>query len=169
MILPMEGRETSGWKPGKPYVFLSTPVNEIWPTFSPDGRWIAYGSNESGLGANDIYVRPFPGPGGKWQISTAGGTFPAWSRNNRELFYRTPDGQIMVVSYTADGDSFQADKPRPVAETRTTAVVGGRSYAVHPDGQRFVVATAPQETAKQDKVVIVSNFFDELKRLVPAK
>jgi serine/threonine-protein kinase len=169
MILPMEGGEASGWKPGKPYAFLSTPANEFWPTFSPDGRWIAYTSNESGV-ANDVYVRPFPGPGGKWQISTAGGNYPAWSRTNRELFYRTTDGHIMVVSYTADGASFRADKPRPATETLTTALVPGRPYAVHPDGQRFAVATAPEDSgAKQDKVVIVSNFFDELRRLSPTK
>jgi hypothetical protein len=77
----------------------------------------------------------------------------------------------MVVSYTADGESFRANKPQPVAETRITfAPILGRNYALHPDGRRFAVATAPQDTgAKQDKVVIVSNFFDELKRLVPTK
>ena len=170
MILPIEGDEASGWKPGKPNVYLSTPANEFWPTFSPDGRLIAYASNESGLGPNDVYVRPFPGPGGKWQISTAGGSFPAWSRSSRELFYRTPDGHIMAVAYTADGQSFRADKPRPVAETRAAAALPGRPYALHPDGQRFAIAIAPRDSGtKQDKVVIVSNFFDELKRLAPAK
>jgi hypothetical protein len=68
----------------------------------------------------------------------------------------------MVVSYTADGDSFRADKPRPVAEAPTASIPRGRPYALHPDGQRFAISSAPQETAtKQDKVVIVSNFFDE--------
>ncbi len=59
-----------------------------------------------------MYVRPFPGPGGKWQISTDGGIFPKWSRNGKELFYRTQDGKTMVVTYTASGDSFRADKPQ---------------------------------------------------------
>ncbi len=74
MILPMEGDEVSGWKPGKPTVFLNTPFTEHDPTFSPDGRWLAYSSNETGR--QEICVRPFPGPGGKWQISTGGGAAP---------------------------------------------------------------------------------------------
>src|SRR5262249_27986342 len=78
MILPVEGDETSGWKPGKPTVFLSGPFNKSSPMFSPDGRWLAYVSSESGQ--NEVYVRPFPGPGGKWQISTGGGSYPTWSR-----------------------------------------------------------------------------------------
>jgi Tol biopolymer transport system component len=169
MILPMEGNEASGWKPGRPYVFLSTPLNESEPVFSPDGRWVAYASNESSLQANDVYVRPFPGPGGKWQISTDGGNQPAWSRSGRELFYRTPEGRLMVVSYTVEGDSFRADKPQAVAETRTNNTIRGRAYALHPDSQRFAVAATPQDTgAKQDKVVFVFNFFDELRRLAPA-
>ena len=71
LMLPMEGDEASGWKPGKPTVFLNSPANEREPMFSPDGRWLAYESNESGR--FEVYVRPFPGPGGKWQISTSGG------------------------------------------------------------------------------------------------
>ena len=81
-----------------------------------------------------------------------------------------PGVTIPASSPNTEGDSFRADKPRPVAETLTTANFPGRPYDVHPDGQRFAVATAPENTgARQDKVVIVSNFFDELKRLVPVK
>ena len=76
----------------------------------------------------------------------------------------------MVVSYTVEGDSFRADTPREVAETRTNTTIRGRAYALHPDSQRFAIAATPQDTgAKQDKVVLVSNFFDELRRLAPAK
>ena len=81
--------------------------------FSPDGRWIAYQSNESGRA--EVFVRPFPGPGGKWQISTGGGRFPRWSQKRHELFYLAPDNRIMVVSYTVDGDSFKADELRRIA------------------------------------------------------
>src|SRR5262249_48758082 len=88
MILPIEGDETSGWKPGKPTVFVKSMAAEREPMFSPDGRWIAYYSDESGN--YEVYVRPFPGPGGKWQISTTGGTYPVWSRTRHELLYRTP-------------------------------------------------------------------------------
>ena len=113
MILPMSGDESSGWKPGKPTVFLDTPFNEREPMFSPDGRWIAYQSNETAR--NEVFVRPFPGPGGKWQISAAGGD-QMTSRTRHELFYRTPDGRILVAPYTVKGDSFKADKPRPWSE-----------------------------------------------------
>lgn len=78
MLLPMEGNEASGWKPGKPTVFLSTPFNEMEPMFSPDGRWIAYQSSESGR--YEVYVRPFPGPGGRWQVSSEGGLLPTCGR-----------------------------------------------------------------------------------------
>ena len=96
-ILPMDGNEESGWKPGKPTVFLHTPAIEQEPAFSPDGRWLAYHSNESG--AFEVYVRPFPGPGGKWQISSGGGQYPTWSRARSELFFNNPNLQLMVAPY----------------------------------------------------------------------
>ena len=87
MILPMEGDATRGWTPGTPTVFLSTPAGEGTPMFSPDGRWIAYLS--TGAGLTDIYVRPFPGPGGPWRISTSGGLYPRWSLTAPELLFLT--------------------------------------------------------------------------------
>src|SRR4029453_8678885 len=93
MILPMSGDEASGWKAGTPMVFLNGPFAEDQPMFSPDGRWLAYASTESGQ--YEVYVRPFPGPGGKWQISTNGGVYPTWSRTRHELLYRNGQ-QIMV-------------------------------------------------------------------------
>ena len=93
LILPVEGDEASGWKFGTPTVFLSGPFTEQQPRFSPDGRWLAYESNESGI--VEIYVRPFPGPGDKWPISTGGGTNAVWSRARHELLYLAPDGRIM--------------------------------------------------------------------------
>ena len=110
MILPIEGNEKSGWMPREPKVFLNSPYDVTTPVFSPDGRWLAYASNESGN--YEVYVRPFPGPGGQWQISTKGGRFPKWSRNGKELFYRAQDSKLMVVAYTASGDSFVAGKPQ---------------------------------------------------------
>src|SRR5262249_41288025 len=110
MILPIEGDETSGWKPGKPTVFVKSMAAEREPMFSPDGRWIAYYSDESGN--YEVYVRQFPGPGGKWQISTPGGPYRVCSRTRHELLYRTPGNEIMVASYSVEGDSFKADKPQ---------------------------------------------------------
>ena len=167
MILPMDGDEASGWKPGKPTVFLSTPFSEQEPMFSPDGRWIAYHSNESGR--YEVYVRPFPGPGGKWLVSTDGGTYPTWSRTRHEIFYASPDNRLMVASYTVEGDSFKADTPRVWSERRFSARPRMRSFDLHPDGERFVLAAAPDNegAVKQDKLVFIFNFFDELRRLAP--
>jgi serine/threonine-protein kinase len=166
MILPIDGDETSGWKPGKPSVFLNSPAVEQEPTFSPDGRWIAYTSNESGR--VEVFVRPFPGPGGKWQISRAGGDMPTWSRTRHELLYRGFDDQIMVASYTVEGDSFKADQPRAWSEKGILPRVRQRSFDLHPDGERIVAAVpSSQADEKLDKVTFIFNFFDELRRIAP--
>jgi serine/threonine-protein kinase len=167
MILPIEGDETSGWKPGKPSVFLSTPANETEPMFSPDGRWIAYTSAESGR--LEVFVRPFPGPGGKWQVSTGGGFEAVWSRTRRELLYRGLDDRIMVASYTIEGDSFKADKPRLWSEQAILGLGRGpRNFDLHPDGERIAAAVPTgQPEEKLDKVTFIFNFFDELRRIAP--
>jgi serine/threonine-protein kinase len=162
LILPLTGDEVSGWKPGKPTVFLNGPFSEFQAAFSPDGRWLAYTSDESGR--NEVYVRPFPGPGGKWQVSTAGGRLPTWSRSRRELFYRGGDGRIMVAAYTVEGESFRAEKPRVWSTGLVTLRVGGRTYDLHPDGERIAVLTASGEA---DHVTLIVNFFDELRRIAP--
>jgi serine/threonine-protein kinase len=161
-IVTVEGDEARGWKPGTPLVFLNGPSDEQDPQFSPDGRWIAYYSNESGQ--PEVYVRPYPTSVGKWRISTGGGLYPIWSRTRSELFYITPNQQIMVASYTADGGSFTANKAQAWWSGRILPRPRG-PYALHPDGNRFAVSVAPDATTKQDHIVFVSNFFDELRRL----
>ncbi|HMD33269.1 MAG TPA: hypothetical protein VKG84_15240, partial [Candidatus Acidoferrales bacterium] len=160
--LAMEGDEKKGWKPGEPRLFLGTPAGEVLPVFSPDGRWLAYASNESG--AQEVYVRPFPGPGGKWQISSGGGWKPVWSHANKELLYVTPSQQIMYVTYSSTADSFQAGQPKLWTEGRFT------KFALHPDGKRLAVFKAPDgETQSQsNKVVFVFNFFEELRHKLEA-
>jgi len=166
LILPLTGDEASGWKPGKPTVFLNGPFFESQAAFSPDGLWLAHTSNESGR--VEVYVRPFPGPGGKWQVSTASGILPTWSRSRRELFYQE-DGRIMVVPYTVEGDSFRAEKPR-VWSPGLVSLRVGRSYDLHPDGERVAVlkASGDEAEARRDRVVLIQNFFDELRRIAPA-
>jgi serine/threonine-protein kinase len=166
--MTMEGGEKSGWKPGEQKPFLNSAFDEETPTFSPDGRWLAYTSTESG--AREIYVTPFPGPGGKWQVSTSGGLFPRWSRNGKELFYRTPENTIMVADYTASGDTFRPDKPRLWSPGQFTELYGTLNFDLHPDGQRFAVLKAPAsvEGAPVNKVTFIFNFFDELRRKAPA-
>jgi Tol biopolymer transport system component len=167
MTLPIEGDEKSGWKPGEPKPFANNAFNERFPAFSPDGRWLAYGSNESG--SYEVYVRPFPGPGGKWQISTGGGAFPKWSHNGKELFYRTPESKIMVVTYANSGDSFHADKPQLWSPGQFTDRGGSFNFDLHPDGKRFAVlkAQGTEQTAAVNKVSFIFNFFDELRRKLP--
>ena len=169
LILPLTGDEASGWKAGKPTVFLNSPFGEFLAAFSPDGRWLAYTSNESRR--NEVYVRPFPGPGGKWQVSTDFGVWPTWSRSRKELFYLGEDGRIMVAGYTVEGDSFRAEKPRVWSPGLVPLRgLGARTYDLHPDGERVAVvkASGDEAEARRDKVVLILNFFDELRRLAPA-
>ncbi len=166
--LPLDTSDPDHVKAGKPEPFLVTPANEYLPMFSPDGRWIAYRSDESGT--FEIYVRPFPaGRGGKWQISTGGGLYGLWSNNGRELFYETAANRIMVVDYTVNGDSFVPGKPR-VWSDKQLFFTGTSNLTLHPDGKRFAVFPMP-ETTGPDKgtvhVTFLQNFLDELKRRIP--
>jgi len=167
-MLPMEEDEHGALKPGKPKQFLRTSAREDGGNISPDGHWLAYGSNESGR--YEVYVRPFPGPGGKWQISADGGDFATWSPNGRELFYRTLGvlNRIMVVSYSVEGDSFRAGKPRLWSEGQFTVRGGIWNFSLHPDGKRFAVLKA-QETLEQTgstHVNLILNWFDEVRHRV---
>ena len=167
--VPLEGGDANPPRAGEPETFLSTPSDESSPKFSLDGHWLAYSSNESGV--SEIYVRPFPGPGGKWQVSNGGGDFPLWSPKGREIFYETPGRQIMVAGYSATGDSFQAAKPRLWSETRLLFTGPYQTYDVSPDGNRFALLLGVDETGSQNvshHVTILQNFFDELDRLAPA-
>jgi serine/threonine-protein kinase len=145
--------------------FLRTPFDEGVPQFSPDGRWLAYISDESGR--FEVYVQPYPGPGGKWQISTEGGTEPVWNPNGRELFYRSGD-KMMAVDI-ATQPSFAAGKPRmlfegPYQPTEATAP----NYDVSRDGQRFLMLKpVEQAQAAPTQIDVVLNWFEELKQKVP--
>jgi serine/threonine-protein kinase len=156
-------------KAGKPEQFLKSSFNDIAPSFSPDGRWLAYSSDESGK--FEVYVRAFPSPspgqGGKWQISNSGAMWPHWSRSGHEIVYQSGD-QAMAVSYTVRGDTFLAEKPRVwIAKLGATSWTG---WDLAPDGKGLLVST-PVESAEAPKqeheVVFLENFFDELRRRVP--
>ncbi len=145
--------------------FLRTRFNETEPCFSPDGRWLAYISDESGR--YEVYVQPYPGPGGKWQISTEGGIDPVWNPNGRELFYRSGD-KMMAVDI-ATQPSFAAGKPRMLFEGRyEPPPVPVANYDVSRDGQRFLMLK-PSESAQAapTQINVVLNWFEELKRRVP--
>jgi eukaryotic-like serine/threonine-protein kinase len=168
--VPVE-HEGDGLKAGKPELFQHTNFGHRGASFSSDGRWLAYSSNESG--SSQVYVRAFPDRGGHWQVSSNSGTSPIFSRNAKELFFfDVLDDRIMVASYSVNGDSFVAEKPRPwsgqgVALTMSGAV--GAQYDVAPDGKRIAVATYAGGSTQQDAghVIFLENFVDELQRKAP--
>jgi len=145
--------------------FLRTPFDEGAAQFSPDGRWLAYMSDESGR--YEIYVQPYPRPGGKWQISTEGGTEPMWNPKGRELFYRSGDKMMAVDIATQPG--FAAGKPRMLFEGRyQLSPVQSADYDVSPDGRRFLMLRPSEQTqAAPTQINVVLNWFEELKQKVP--
>jgi Tol biopolymer transport system component/predicted Ser/Thr protein kinase len=152
---------------GKPELFLATPFIKWYPRFSPDGRWLAYTSNEPGT--FEVYVRPFPGPGGRWQISKGGGFNPQWSRDGRELLFGNLDQRVMAVGYSAKGDSFVAGKPRVWSEARLLNLGGIFLYDLAPDGKRLAAVLAEAGGEKPPThLTFLLNFFDELRRRAPA-
>jgi serine/threonine-protein kinase len=172
-----EGGDILFLRPGEessPEVFLATPFNEGAPAFSPDGRWIAYASLESG--SPEIYVQSFPPGDGKWQVSAGTGVEPRWSRNGRELFFRTNEG-LMVAAVETTGGSFRADRARTLFNGSFLGGLGGVSmpgysfpdYDVGADGRRFVMFPGNQQQGFDvTSVHMVSGWFSELRRLASA-
>nr|MDQ2970043.1 hypothetical protein [Acidobacteriota bacterium] len=158
----------------KPRAFAQTKFNEGSPRFSPDGRWIAYSSNESGR--NEIYVQEYPGPGAKIQISTEGGTDPVWKPNGGELYYRK--GEKMMVVAVATSPAFSAGKPGVLWEGRYNEGqnsmcgppgAGSSNYDVTSDGQRFLMVKEGEQDGPPTEIRVVLNWFEEVKRIVESK
>ncbi|HEV8608686.1 MAG TPA: protein kinase [Thermoanaerobaculia bacterium] len=139
---------------------LQTEFDEVAAAFSPDGRWLAYASNESGR--NEIYVQPFPGPGGKWQVSTAGGLHPRWRRDGKELFYITSDGKVMAVEVRA-GAAFESGTPQALFATSLKNAPGPPSYDASADGQRFLL-NRPIGEESSPPITLVQNWTAFLNR-----
>jgi dipeptidyl aminopeptidase/acylaminoacyl peptidase len=143
----------------KPFPFLHSEFDENQGQFSPDGKWIAYQSNESGR--DEIYATPFPGPGARKQISTGGGVDPRWSRNGKEIFYLTTTnrfGKLMAVDIVAKGSVLD------VGEARTLfGPVRIRDYDVSPDGQHFLALVRPEDSANEP-LTVVQNWPSLLKK-----
>ncbi len=149
----------------KDEILLGTPFRELHPSLSLNGRWLAYTTDESGQ--REVYVRPFPGPGGKWQISTRGGAEPIWARDGTELFYRNGD-KMMAVPVSAEG-TFTRGKPIELFEGSYAVDPFGNdaiNYDVAPDG-RFVMIKEGKEDSAPVRINVVLNWFEELKELVP--
>ena len=139
MVLPLTGDR-------KPFVFLSTAFNEQQGVFSPDGRWIAYQSDESGR--FEIYARPFPGPGAPLQISAGGGQSPRWRTDGKELYYLAPDLNLMAAKFDVQGTRFTAVEPKSLFQTQINQATNKQQYAVARDG-RFLILTELRETSAE--------------------
>jgi eukaryotic-like serine/threonine-protein kinase len=159
----------------KPFPFLKTPFSEARGRFSPDGRWIAYVSNESGK--NEVYVAPFlessrartadapVTPGGKWQVSVAGGAWPRWRRDGREMFYLALDNKLMVAAVNGQGSAFEVDAVRPLFDARVVPNQGFSMYDVSADGQRFLINTPAEESLPAPTpITLVVNWAAGLKK-----
>lgn len=156
--LPLDDPGSDNPKAGRPEPFLVTPFDERAPMISPDGRWLAYESNESGR--NEVYVQSFPSATGKWQVSMGGGDRPVWSRRAQQLFYRNTEG-IMVTRYSVRGGAFAANKTQLWVAKKDL----GMYFDLAPDGKRFVIVQADESQNRgPEQVMLLENFFDELRR-----
>ena len=158
-MLPLNGDK-------KPQPFLQTDFSEREGRFSPNGRWIAYSSNQSGQ--YEVYVRPSSPSAAQWQASKNGGIQPRWRRDGKELFYLTSDGKMMAVSIQEVSNAIEAGIPTQLFDTQVgiplSATGSSRSdYAVTPDGQRFLVIT-PTQNANADQAHVVLNWPAILKK-----
>jgi eukaryotic-like serine/threonine-protein kinase len=160
LLLPLSGER-------KPQPFLQTSFIEAQPRFSPDGRWVAYISNETGQ--FEVYVQSFPAINGKVPISTGGGSQPQWRGDGRELYYYTPDRKLMAVEVNGEGSTFKVGVPRPLFNIRVVGAgidqgfPGNGYYAPARDGKRFLVTTSP-EAGERQQINVILNWTADLKR-----
>ena len=147
-VLPLFGER-------KPYPLLQTEFGEFWARFSPDGRWVAYVSDETGT--NEVYVREFSGSGGRLQVSVGGGSSPSWRRDGKELFYNS-GGKLMAVDVKVSGSGFEPGVPKLLFEKG-----GGSIFDVSGDGQRFLIPVLVEESSPEP-ITVVLNWTADLKR-----
>jgi len=163
-VLPLSGGPSTGsGQVGKPIPFLQTQFSERFGQFSPDGRWVAYVSNESGR--PEVYVTPFPGPGGQWLVSSAGGESPRWRPDGAEIFYRALDNKLMSAAVDGRGSSFEVGAVKLLFQTTAlNFALGGRSpYDVSADGQRFLIITMAEQAASAP-ITLVVNWMAGMRR-----
>jgi serine/threonine-protein kinase len=151
-VLPLEGD-------GKPWAYLQTPFDEQSARLSPDGRWLAYSSDDSGR--REVYVQAFPQTSGRWQVSTDGGTEPLWSRDGQELFYRSANKVVSVAIETEP--VFGVGTREVLFEEAYVGRIVLANYDIHPDGERFVMIKTGEESGE---LIVVLNWFEELRRRV---
>jgi eukaryotic-like serine/threonine-protein kinase len=156
-VLPLTGD-------GKPRPLIQTPFNDVYPDISPDRRWIAYASNESGR--YEVYVAPFPGPGGKWQVSQGGGSYPRWRGDSAEIYFQSPEGPLMAATVDGRGTAFVVGEVKRLFESHIRVVTfagsNAHNFDVTPDGQRFLIALTENSTT-EPPITFVVNWTSALK------
>jgi eukaryotic-like serine/threonine-protein kinase len=153
-ILPLTSEQ-------KPYPYLQSDASEISGMFSPDGRWIAYASNESGK--NEVYVQAFPSKQGKWQVSIGGGAHPVWNKSGKEIFYLAPDKKLMTVDVKSTGTSFEQGIPKPLFTTDVDSYVSINRFVVSKDGKQFLINTSVEGTNTKP-IMVILNWTAEVKK-----
>jgi serine/threonine-protein kinase len=153
-------RDAGRLRAGQPELFRRTLAFELYPTFSPDGRWIAYGSNESG--SWEVYVRSFPDQGNQVRVSSRGGRVAAWSKTSPELLYETNDHRLMIASYRIENGAFVADSPTPWSEEQLADSIVLPAFDLAPDGSVIALLPHGGHVAPNDHVTVLVNFLDYL-------
>jgi Tol biopolymer transport system component len=154
-VLPLAGDR-------KPYPFAQSRFPQLSGHFSADGRWVAYISPESGR--EEVYVAPFPGPGGKWQVSSSGGRMPRWRRDGRELYFVAEDDTLMAAEVAASPNKFEVKNVRPLFRVNLAPEARARSgsFEAAADGTRFIINASNNEA--QPPITLVLNWLAELKK-----
>ena len=144
----------------KPFPVVATNFLDVTPSFSPDGKWLAYANNETGR--MEVYIQPFPSGTGRWQVSTAGGVRPNWRKDGKELFFFSIDQQVMAVDVSQKGASLQLGTPHALFKATTVSVANG-PYSVSADGKKFVMNTVlPQSIT--EPLTLITNWPADLKQ-----
>jgi Tol biopolymer transport system component len=160
MLLPIEKGANGEIRPGPTRPLLTVPANQLTGEFSPDGKWLAYTSDESGR--SEVFVQPFPGPGGRWQVSTEGAEWIEWRRNG-QLYLGRSEESVMTLGYRTEGSTFVAEKPR--LWMRIPPGVWWVDPA--PDGTRAAIIRSDE--TRRESLVLLVNFFDHLRRTVASR
>jgi Tol biopolymer transport system component len=161
-VLPLSGDR-------KAYPLMQTPFNETWAEISPNGKWIAYASDETGR--YEVYIRPYPSGDGKWQVSTNGGWYPRWQKDGKELFYHdaAANGKILSVRVNISGQAPEFSSATPLFDSGYININHGvhHKYAVSPDGKRFIIPRAESTLTgdtRQLPLTVVLNWDSEFKK-----
>jgi eukaryotic-like serine/threonine-protein kinase len=144
----------------KPFPVVATNFVDAYPSFLPDGKWLAYNNDETGR--QEIYIQPFPTGAGRWQVSTAGGVRSKWRKDGKELFFFSPEQQVMAVDVTQKDASLQLGTPHALFKATTVTGTSG-PYTVSADGKKFVMNTVLPHSITEP-LTLITNWPADLKQ-----